>query len=240
MADEDNGVLTFAPTGGSNIVAGLNTNTVPLANDTNPGTDNFGVVTTKATLLGVLTATVRDVTMDLTGGTVSDGTVPAGVGLTLGASSFAAVSGLGRQAISPDGVNSTGLAASLTRTDALETLVLPFTRVTGDPTGAQVVLIGQIVAIRALFPGDVDQNGVVNGLDISQIASNWLSIGAPGIPGDADYNGVVNGLDIGLISSNWLTGGGSGTDAAPVPEPSTCILAALGGFALLAWRRRCA
>jgi hypothetical protein len=47
-------------------------------------------------------------------------------------------------------------------------------------------------------------------------------------------------LDIAKISSHWLqtaVSGGGGSGAA-VPEPSTLVLAALAGFALLAYRRR--
>ena len=96
-----------------------------------------------------------------------------------------------------------------------------------------------------VIPGDVDHNGVVNGLDIGLIAGHWLSTGAPGIPGDADNNGVVNGLDISVISAHWLfttpTGGsGAGNSTNPVPEPSTFMLAALGGLTLLAISRRSA
>ena len=77
--------------------------------------------------------------------------------------------------------------------------------------------------------GDVDHNGVVNGLDISLIAGNWLSTGT--LPGDTNYDGVVNGLDIGNIAGNWLhtlaPAVDGGTAVAPVPEPSTlCLVAA--------------
>jgi endoglucanase len=77
--------------------------------------------------------------------------------------------------------------------------------------------------------GDVNADKVVNGLDISMIASNWLKTGA-GTAGDANSDGIVNGLDIALVASNWLsTSAGS---AAPVPEPTTLALASLGGLAL--------
>ena len=88
------------------------------------------------------------------------------------------------------------------------------------------------------LPGDVNSDDVVNGLDINVIASHWLQTGA-GIAGDANDDGVVNGLDINLIAQNWLrtSEGGVGVGAAETPEPSTLILAALCGLALLAWRR---
>jgi len=91
-----------------------------------------------------------------------------------------------------------------------------------------------------VLPGDVNFDHVVNGLDIAEVSSNWLHTGA-GAPGDANGDGVINGLDIALISSNWLrtSGGGAGSGTA-VPEPSTLILAALGGLALVAHRRKLA
>ena len=94
-------------------------------------------------------------------------------------------------------------------------------------------------AVTQLLPGDANNDGVVNGLDISDVASHWLKTGV-GSPGDANVDGVVNGLDITLIADNWLRtngGGGAGSSAA-VPEPSTLTLAALGGLALLACRRQ--
>ena len=86
------------------------------------------------------------------------------------------------------------------------------------------------------LPGDVNFDGVVNGLDIADVSSNWLHAGFA-TAGDANHDGVVNGLDIALISANWLrtSGGGAG-----VPEPSTLILATLGGLAFLAYRWRIA
>jgi hypothetical protein len=75
--------------------------------------------------------------------------------------------------------------------------------------------------------GDANGDGVVNGLDVSLAASNWLQIGS-NLPGDVNGDGVVNGLDISTMAANWLKtyGAGGGTTAAP--EPATWLLAALG------------
>ncbi|HEY1603451.1 MAG TPA: dockerin type I domain-containing protein [Pirellulales bacterium] len=66
-----------------------------------------------------------------------------------------------------------------------------------------------------ILPGDTSPDGVVNGLDINQIASHWLSVG--GLAGDINGDGIVNGLDINVIASQWLktlpAGGGSGSGA---------------------------
>ncbi|HEY1603024.1 MAG TPA: cellulase family glycosylhydrolase [Pirellulales bacterium] len=83
-----------------------------------------------------------------------------------------------------------------------------------------------------MIAGDANRDGVVNGLDIGKVASNWLQTGS-GNAGDVNRDGVVNGLDISLIAANWLHAGG-GT-ATSVPEPSTAILAGIG--ACLLWGR---
>jgi hypothetical protein len=73
--------------------------------------------------------------------------------------------------------------------------------------------------------GDVNQDGVVNGLDINIVASEWAQMGT-GLEGDANGDGVVNGLDINLIAMNW--GQTSGGGAALVPEPRGLLLLILG------------
>ena len=70
-----------------------------------------------------------------------------------------------------------------------------------------------------VLPGDVNQGTVVNGLDISLIASHWLQTG--GLAGDANGDDIVNGLDIAAIASHWLQtlpagGVGGGSEAATI------------------------
>jgi PEP-CTERM motif len=93
----------------------------------------------------------------------------------------------------------------------------------------QTVTLG----LRPTIPGDVNMDGIVNGLDVNMVATHWLELGTSP-PGDANGDGVVNGLDLNRIASHWLQNG----SGAQVPEPSTILLAALGGLALLAHRRR--
>jgi hypothetical protein len=65
--------------------------------------------------------------------------------------------------------------------------------------------------------GDVDGNGVVNGLDLTAVLTAWDTI-----PGDAlwnpdadlDGNNVINGLDLTEVISNWTV-----ASAAAAPEP---------------------
>jgi hypothetical protein len=87
-----------------------------------------------------------------------------------------------------------------------------------------------------VLPGDTNQDGIVNGLDIAQISSHWLQVG--GILGDTNGDNVVNGLDIVQVASHWLAtlpaGGASeaaGASAAsiantPSPLESASVLGA--------------
>jgi hypothetical protein len=93
------------------------------------------------------------------------------------------------------------------------------------------------------LPGDVNHDGVVNGLDLSIVASNWLKMGSgsSNIPGDANHDGVVNGLDISMISGAWdasLTTDTLISNAMRIPEPSSMGLALLGAATLLGFYRR--
>ena len=93
------------------------------------------------------------------------------------------------------------------------------------------------------LPGDLNHDGVVNGLDLSVVATNWLKMGSD-VPGDANHDGVVNGLDFSLIASNWdaSLSSGSNSSAMQVPEPSTVGLIIIGAALLLrvvTGRREC-
>ena len=104
-----------------------------------------------------------------------------------------------------------------------------------DTLAAQIGPYSNYVVSYVTRP-DTNNDGVVNGLDVALISSQWLQTGW-GLPGDANGDGVVNGLDIAIVSSNWLQASGAG-QGVMIPEPATVILAALGGLALLAYRRR--
>jgi hypothetical protein len=90
--------------------------------------------------------------------------------------------------------------------------------------------------VGSLLSGDVNNDGIVNGLDINLVATNWLH-NEPGVAGDANGDGIVNGLDINAIATNWLKTAGGGAGAA-VPEPSTLGLALVGSVVLLGHRSR--
>ncbi len=68
----------------------------------------------------------------------------------------------------------------------------------------------------AAVPGDVDGNGVVDGLDLTAVISAWECV--PGDPlwnpnADLDGNSVVDGLDLAEVTSNWPTVPAAAPDA---------------------------
>ena len=58
---------------------------------------------------------------------------------------------------------------------------------------------------------DINDNGVVEGLDLGMLLANWsIPPGTPGCggaaggcPADLNGDGVVDGVDLGLLLSNW-------------------------------------
>jgi|GEM_PF-1970724 len=147
LADNTAGLLTF--TGGSSIIAALNPNGLtPFLPVAFPGTDNYGIKTATATSTtgAVVFATLRDTALDITTGTLTNGTAPVGMNLQVAATSYASVTLFGQAGTGGAGLNSTGALASLTTSGGIETLIIPITRITG--TSAHFVLMGQLVATR--------------------------------------------------------------------------------------------
>ncbi len=100
------------------------------------------------------------------------------------------------------------------------------------------------VAVAPL-PGDANGDGIVNGQDFAQIASQWNRTGLF-LVGDNNSDGIVNGQDMALVASNWLTVSANyapavSAPAVAVPEPSTFVLllvTAQLSCALSMWRLR--
>ena len=66
------------------------------------------------------------------------------------------------------------------------------------------------------IPGDVDGNGVVDGLDLTAVLTAWETI--PGDPlwnenADLDDNNVVDGLDLTEVISNWTVASAAAPEA---------------------------
>jgi hypothetical protein len=95
--------------------------------------------------------------------------------------------------------------------------------------GSNSTQIGAVL-YQTQLSGDVNNDGIVNGQDLALISSNWLR--ASVLSGDANLDGIINAQDLALLSSNWLNhlaaGAQSNVQLAPVPEPGTLALMALG------------
>jgi hypothetical protein len=64
-----------------------------------------------------------------------------------------------------------------------------------------------------VLPGDANQDGVVNGLDISSILSQWHSTNSPML--DMNGDDIINGLEISGVASRWLQTLPAGGESAP-------------------------
>jgi uncharacterized protein (TIGR03790 family) len=105
-------------------------------------------------------------------------------------------------------------------------------------------LIGDpLMTWREWLPADASLDGLVNLVDYSALASNWMG---PGTFDTGDFNNdaVVNMLDYNILAMNWLRSADGGTvpgsnlppppDINTVPEPSAAIGLVLGVAGALA------
>jgi parallel beta-helix repeat protein len=79
------------------------------------------------------------------------------------------------------------------------------------------------------IPGDVDGNGVVDGLDLTAVITAWQTQPADALwnpSADLDCNGLIDGLDLTEVISNWTTAAaaapeGSGSSSALTSDTDT-------------------
>ncbi|MHB9046797.1 MAG: PEP-CTERM sorting domain-containing protein, partial [Pirellulales bacterium] len=86
-------------------------------------------------------------------------------------------------------------------------------------------------------PGDADQDGDVDILDVGLIQTKYgLVKGATWADGDFDGNGTVDIFDVAAMQVNY----GHGVESSPVPEPSTLLLVMVGVLGILIgwWRQQ--
>ena len=190
---------------------------------------------------------------------VVGGTTPAADAFSAFNSQFentAALTGVGQTAVSSGAINLgvPALLGTLTVPGAnglsdsdLEALFAPsaalFSRDTNlgadfdtlveDPTGIMSVLERAAAGI----PGDFDNDGDVDGVDLGVFAFDFANSpqgGPPFAQADFDEDGDVDGVDLGVFSFSFANFPPSAT---AVPEPSTVLL---GGLALVGFavRRR--
>jgi hypothetical protein len=90
------------------------------------------------------------------------------------------------------------------------------------------------VVFRGFTAGDSNGNHAVDFPDLSALASHWNQSGQ-WEDGDSNGDGKVGFADLSIMAANW---GWSMPSGAPVPEPATISLLALGGLALIRRRRK--
>ena len=84
-------------------------------------------------------------------------------------------------------------------------------------------------------PVDWNNDGVIDDLDLTELAVHWQQSVPANTQGDADGNGFVDDLDLTALAVCWPTGD---LDVSAVPEPATLSLLAAGGLALLRRKRQ--
>jgi autotransporter-associated beta strand protein len=112
---------------------------------------------------------------------------------------------------------------------------------------------GSDILVKYTYYGDTDLNGTVDATDIAR-ENNGMNNHLTGwYNGDFNYDGVINGSDTTLIDNAFAAHGAALGDAeiaqttaelagyaptAAVPEPTSAIMAAIGGITLALRRRR--
>jgi hypothetical protein len=76
----------------------------------------------------------------------------------------------------------------------------------GTSSASSVVLSPGYLCIEADDvgnPGDVNNDGIVNGVDLAIILSTWGLCGSGDCIADINQDGLVNGVDLAVVLSNW-------------------------------------
>jgi autotransporter-associated beta strand protein len=112
----------------------------------------------------------------------------------------------------------------------------------GNPAG----LSSGTIEIAYTLLGDVNLDGVVNGVDFGVLAANFNRGVSGWDQGDFNYDAVVNGVDFGELAANFNKGASGAAELAAldafaaanglladVPEPASVALLVIGSGALL-------
>ena len=90
------------------------------------------------------------------------------------------------------------------------------------------------------IPGDANNDGQVDGSDVTILAGNWqkgVNDGQTAYWADGDFNGdgKVDGSDVTILAGNWQYGVEASASAVPEPNTLVLLLAAVSSF--LIWKR---
>ena len=99
---------------------------------------------------------------------------------------------------------------------------------------------GGLTKITKLIPGDANGDGMVNGSDVTILASNWQGTDTTWADGDFNGDGKVDGSDVTILAGNWQASldDTTNTTTTAVPEPSVIIML-LGMMLAAGLIRRC-
>ena len=87
--------------------------------------------------------------------------------------------------------------------------------------------------VAACNPGDANNDLLVSADDYASVQGAFGNTGAVGIPGDANCDGLVSADDYASVQGNFGTTYGG----APIPEPTTIGLLAMGMIAIIRKRK---